>query len=233
LKLKVQKGISEKSACTMKANNTIHSEVIAAHTPVHPSVFTLLMIPFGIMTGYVTVALAYLFAKEGISVEKIAALVAAILLPQIFRFIWAPLIDTTLSLKKWYLIANVVSAFGILATGILPIKESSLPLLTFIVIFSNFTVTFLSMSTSGLMAHDVPEEKKRTSCWFLSGRKFGRSRSGRRGRALAGTATSGRMDGCSDTCLYFFVMLCWALLFAGAEVNNSGISYDQYLSESF
>jgi PAT family beta-lactamase induction signal transducer AmpG len=132
----------------MKSNNTIHSETIAAHSPVHPSVFTLLMLPYGIMSGYVTVTLAFLFAKEGISVEKIAALVAAILLPNILRFIWAPLIDSTLSLKKWYLMANVISAFGILATGILPIKESSLPLLTFIVIFSNFTVTFLSINTN-------------------------------------------------------------------------------------
>ena len=108
----------------MKANNVI-PESIASHTPVHPSVFTLLILPLGMMVGYVTVTLAWLYAKEGISVEKIAALVAAILIPHIFRFIWAPLVDSTLSLKKWYLIANVISAFGILATGILPIKESS------------------------------------------------------------------------------------------------------------
>ncbi len=170
----------------MKATNTIHSEVIAFHTPVHPSVFTLLILPLGIMTGYVTVTLAWLYAKEGISVEKIAALVAAILLPHIFRFIWAPLVDSTLSLKKWYLIANVISAFGILATGILPIKESSLPLLTFIVIFSNFTVTFLSMATEGLMAHDVPEELKgRASGFFQAGNLGGAGLGGGAGLWLA------------------------------------------------
>lgn len=65
----------------MKANNTIHSESVASHTPVHPSVFTFLIIPFGIMSGYVTVTLAYLFSKGGISVDKVAALVAAIFLP--------------------------------------------------------------------------------------------------------------------------------------------------------
>ena len=110
----------------MKANNSNRFETAAQHAPVHPAVFTLLFLPTGIMAGYVTVTLAWLFAKEGISVEKIAALVAAILIPHIFRFIWAPLVDSTLSLKKWYLIANVISAFGILMTGVLPIKESSL-----------------------------------------------------------------------------------------------------------
>jgi PAT family beta-lactamase induction signal transducer AmpG len=127
----------------MKSNNTIHN-------PVHPSVFTLLILPFGIMSGYVTVTLAFLFSKEGISVEKVAALVAAVLLPHIFKFVWAPHVDSTFSFKKWYLIANVASALGILATGILPVKESSLPLLTFVVIFSNFIVQAAMNEKKGL-----------------------------------------------------------------------------------
>ena len=170
----------------MKANNTIHSESVASHTPVHPSVFTLLILPNGIMTGYVSVTLAYLFSKEGISVEKIAALVAAILLPHIFKFIWAPLIDSFLSLKKWYLIANIISAFGILATGILPLKESSLPLLTIIVILSNFMVTFLCMATEGLMAYDVPIELKgRAGGFFQAGNLGGVGLGGGAGLWLA------------------------------------------------
>ena len=157
----------------MERNDIDHSETSESHTPVHPSIFTLLMLPFGIMTGYVTITLAYLFALEGISVEKIAALVGAVLLPNILRFIWAPLLDSTLSLKKWYVIANIVSTFGILATGILPIKESSLPLLTLIVIFSNFTVTFLSQATEGLMAHSVPDELRGRAAGFFQAGNLG------------------------------------------------------------
>ena len=157
----------------MKANYAIPSESVASHTPVHPSVFTLLILPYGIMSGYVTVTLAYLFAKEGISVDKIAALVAGILLPHIFKFIWAPLVDSTLSLKKWYLIANFASALGILATGILPINESSLLPITSIVIFANFAVTFLGMSTQGLMAYDVPEELKGRAGGFWNAGNLG------------------------------------------------------------
>ena len=154
----------------MKSNQPVNHKAISVHIPVHPAIFTLLILPLGIITGYVTVTIAWLYAKEGISVEKIAALVGAILIPNILRFIWAPLVDSTLSLKKWYLIANIISSFGILATGILPIKESSLPLLTFIVIFSNFTITFLSMAIEGLMAHDVPEDLKgRASGFFQAG----------------------------------------------------------------
>ncbi|MCX6225546.1 MAG: MFS transporter [Bacteroidia bacterium] len=144
----------------MRTTKNTQSLSSASHIPVHPAVFTLLILPLGILTGYVSVTLAYLFSKEGISVEKVAAMVAASLLPHIFKFLWAPLVDSMFSLKKWYLIANMVSAFGILATGVLPIQESSLVLLTFILILSNFMITFLCMATEGLMAYDVPEELK-------------------------------------------------------------------------
>ena len=170
----------------MKTNKAIQSQSAGTHTPVHPSVFTLLLLPFGIMSGYVTVTLAYLYSKGGIPLDKVAALVAIIFLPHIFKFIWAPLVDSTLSLKKWYLIANVASALGILATGILPVRESSLPLLTVIVIFANFMVTFLGMSTQGLMAYDVPEELKgRASGYWNAGNLGGAGLGGGAGLWLA------------------------------------------------
>jgi MFS family permease len=204
----------------MKANYTILSESDATHSPVHPSVFTLLMIPVGILIGYVTITLAYLFAQEGISVEKIAALVGAILLPNILRFIWAPLVDSTLSLKKWYLIANLVSAFGILATGILPIKESSLPLLTLIVIFSNFTSTFSSQATEGLMAHDVPDELRgRASGFFQAGNLGGMGLGGGAGLWLAQRLPEEWMV---SAILAFVSLLCGAGLFFLKE-PKSGI----------
>ena len=170
----------------MKTTSTIKSETIASHTPVHPFVFTILILPFGIMFGYVSVTLAFLLSREGVSVEKIAALVAAILLPHILKFIWAPIVDSTLSLKKWFLIGNLVSAMGILATGSLPLKESSLPLLTFIVIISNFMISFLCMATEGLMAYDVPEESKgRAAGYFQTGIMGGMGLGGGAGLWLA------------------------------------------------
>ncbi len=203
----------------MKANNTFIPESAAIHTPVHPSVFTILILPLGIMGGYVTVTLAWLYAKEGISVEKIAALVAAILIPQIFRFIWSPLLDSTLSLKKWYLIANMVSALGILATGIPPIKESSLPHLTFIVIFSNFTVTFLSMATEGLMAHDVPDELKgRAAGFYQAGNLGGAGLGGGAGLWLAQRLPGEWMVG---AILAFTSLLCCAGLYFLKEPKST------------
>jgi hypothetical protein len=140
------------------------------HRQVHPAVFMFLILPFGVMGGYVTVALAYLFSKAGIPVAQVAALVAVGIVPHTWKFAWAPLVDATLSRKKWYAIANVVSAAGILATGIVPVKAASLPLLTIVILVSNFAVTFLGMATDSLMAYATPAELKgRAGGWFQAG----------------------------------------------------------------
>ena len=92
----------------------------------------ILTIPFGVMEGYVSVTIAFLFTKVGIPLVQVAPLMAMTLLPNILKFIWAPLVDTTLTVKTWYIISNIITAIGILLTGILPIKVESLPLMTII-----------------------------------------------------------------------------------------------------
>ncbi|MBK5212826.1 MAG: MFS transporter [Flavobacteriaceae bacterium] len=141
-----------------------------SHKPVHPFLFTILILPMGVSVGFVSVTLGYLLSEAGVSVEKIAALVGATLLPHIFKFIWAPLVDTTLSFKKWYLMASIISSVGIIATGIFPLNASSLPILTLIVLASQFAITFLCMATEGLMAYDVPLALKgRAGGFFQAG----------------------------------------------------------------
>lgn len=153
----------------MKVENTSSEKEIASK-PVHPFLFTILILPMGVSVGFVSVTLGYLLSQAGISVQKIAALVAATLLPHIFKFIWAPLVDTTLSFKKWYLLASIIGSIGIFATGVLPLKESSLAYLTLIILLSQFAITFLCMATEGLMAYDVPLELKgRAGGFFQAG----------------------------------------------------------------
>ena len=78
-----------------------------------------LIVPFGVMGGYLSVAIAYLYARAGMPVEQIAMLVALSLAPHTWKFAWAPIADTTLTRKTWYLITSVLSAAGILAIGVL------------------------------------------------------------------------------------------------------------------
>ena len=162
------------------------TSVVNAHKPVHPFLFTILILPMGVSSGYVSVTLGYLLSQAGVSVDKIAALVAATLLPHIFKFLWAPLVDTTLSFKRWYWMASIISSIGIIATGILPFKASSLPYLTVIVLLCQLAVTFLCMATEGLMAYDVPAALKgRAGGFFQAGNLGGMGFGGGLGLILA------------------------------------------------
>ena len=169
-----------------QADNTISFIRQHSHKPVHPFLLTILILPMGVSIGFVSVTLGYLLSQAGVSVDKIAALIAATLLPHIFKFMWAPLVDTTLSLKKWYWIASIITAIGIIALGILPMKESSLPVLTIIILLSQFAVTFLCMATEGLMVYDVPEGLKgRAGGFFQAGNVGGMGFGGGLGLFLA------------------------------------------------
>ena len=145
----------------------------ASQKHTHPSVFMLLFLPFGVMGGYVSVTMAFLLTKAGIPLVQVAPLVAMALLPNIFKFVWAPLVDTTLTVKKWYIIADVITAIGILALGILPLKVEYLTLMTVVIFLASFANTFVAMSTESLMAHDTPDN--------LKGRAGGSSQAGNLG----------------------------------------------------
>ena len=127
-----------------------------ARKAVHPSLFTLLILPLGVAGGYVQVTLAYLLSEAGVSVEKIAAVVAASVLPHVLKFLWAPLVDTTLTFKKWYWLSGVTSSLVLVAMSLLPLTDANLPLLTLGIYAYHFFISFAGMAAAGLMAYEVP-----------------------------------------------------------------------------
>ena len=66
----------------------------------HPIVFLFLILPFGTISGYLTVAVAYRLSRAGLGVDQIAGLVAVAFIPQTWKFLWAPVVDTTLGRKQ-------------------------------------------------------------------------------------------------------------------------------------
>ncbi|MFN8176768.1 MAG: MFS transporter [bacterium] len=163
---------------------------------VHPWVFMVLILPFGVTGGYVSVAVAYLLAKGGVSIERIAALVALGLLPHTWKFAWAPIADTTLSRKTWYLVAGALTALGTLATGLLPDTSVGLATLSAVYFATNVAVTFLGMSVESLMAYGTSEsEKGRAGGWFQAGNLGGTGIGGGVGLLLAQRLPSPWMAG--------------------------------------
>jgi len=129
-----------------------------------------LIIPFGLVTGFISVTLGYLLGKAGVKAEGVAALVAVSFIPQTWKFLWAPVADLTLTRKNWYALSAVFSGIGLAALGAIPPVGSSLPLMSAVAFGASLATTFLAMSVESLMAYGTPDaERGRAGGWFQAG----------------------------------------------------------------
>jgi len=145
-----------------------------------------LIIPFGLMSGYVTVTLGYLLGHAGVNAQGVAALVAVFFIPQTWKFLWAPVVDLTLTRKRWYALSAALCAVGFIALGVIPSEANSLPLLGAIALGASLATTFLAMSVESLMAYGtVDREKGRAGGWFQAGNLGGTGLGGGAGLWMA------------------------------------------------
>ena len=152
----------------------------------HPVLFLILFLPLGITNGYVVVTLAYLLSQAGIGVAAIAGLAAWSLFPQTWKVLWAPLVDTTLTIKSWYLISAVTTGALMIATAVVPQTNANLVLIEAFVVLFSLTSTFNCMAADSLMAHaTAPEEKGRAGGWSQAGNLGGSGLGGGAGLWLA------------------------------------------------
>lgn len=142
----------------------------------HPAVFLFLFLPFGAIPGYVVVTLAYLLAQAGMSVEAVAGLTALAVLPHTWKVLWAPVVDTTFSARRWYVIAAIASAACLIAMTAIPLHAASSTLLSGLILAASVAGTFIGMATERLMAHTVADDRKgRASGWAQAGNVTGTS----------------------------------------------------------
>lgn len=184
------------------------------HYP-HPIVYLLLILPFGAVNGYLTVALAYSLSQSGMSVANVGFLIALFFIPQTWKFLWAPIVDTTLSHKGWYLIGATLSGVGVIAMAVYSTRASDVPVLSIAVLVASVAVSFLGMSVESLMAHDTPDSQKgRAAGWFQAGNLGGTGLGGGAALWLAQKVSHPWMTGAA---LGICFMLCGVVLWWVAE----------------
>jgi MFS transporter, PAT family, beta-lactamase induction signal transducer AmpG len=136
----------------------------------HPSVYAGLYLPFGAINGYLTVAIAYQLARAGVSAESIGALIALYFMPQTWKFLWAPIVDMTLSSKRWYVIGAILSALGALAMAACSAAPVNLTALTVAAVMASLASTLLGMAVEALIAHSTsPAQQGRAGGWLQAG----------------------------------------------------------------
>lgn len=136
----------------------------------HPAVYALLYYPFGAFSGFITVAMTFLATRHGLEITEGALFTGVSMGLSWLKWTWAPLVDVTLSPKRWYHIATVFSALSVLALAVFPISRENLPLLLGIVAVGTLVNSIVGMAIEAIMGFTTPpEEAGRVGGWFQVG----------------------------------------------------------------
>src|SRR5882762_3367525 len=152
----------------------------------HPFVFFFLVLPYGISSGFVSISLPFILTRAGFSVAIAASIVAIGVSANLWRFLWGPVADLTLTARRWYLLGLGTSAATLLLLALLPLHQSAVAILMAVVFISQVAGTLIVLPVGGLMAHTVAENAKgRAAGWYQAGNLGGTGIGGGAGVWLA------------------------------------------------
>lgn len=140
---------------------------------VHPAVWMVLFLPFGATSGFVSVTIAYIASQQGLGDAAIAGLVAINTLPHTFKFFWAPIPDSTLTRRTWYLLSNIVSTVTLITLGFMPVTPDGTGALRALIFVNSVAITFLGMAVEGLLGHSVSERERGSAAGWLQAGNLG------------------------------------------------------------
>lgn len=145
-----------------------------------------LMLPTGISNGFITVTLPFLLTKNNFPVAVTAGIVALGLSANLWRFLWGPIVDISLSLRKWFWIGLSAGTGSLLLLCFIPFTVKGTVLLSAIVFISQVAATITVLPINGFMANCIAGNKKgKASGWFQAGSLAGTGLGGGVGLWLA------------------------------------------------
>lgn len=201
------------------------ASTVAHATMRAPSLFLPLFAPFGISSGYMSVTLAFLLGRAGLSTLAITTIIAATLWVQTWKVLWAPVIDTVGNPKLWYGLGAIGVGATILAMSVLPATAAEVPVLTLLAVVSSAASTLVSMSSENFLAQCIPASMRgRASGWSQAGNLGGAGVGGGIGLLLAQHVSQPWVSG---AVLAAICVACWACVHfvPAARRTNTAPSY--------
>ena len=105
---------------------------------------------------------------------------------QIWRFLWGPVVDISLSLHKWFWIDMLASVASLLLICFIPLTVKGAALISLIVFVSQVAATIALLPINGFIAKSIRENKKGVaSGWYQAGGLAGTGLGGGAGLWLA------------------------------------------------
>jgi PAT family beta-lactamase induction signal transducer AmpG len=135
-----------------------------------PPIVFFLVLPYGISAGFISVTIPFVLTQAGFSVAAAATIVAAGISANLWRFLWGPVADLTLTLHRWYLIGVTLAAASLLAMSLVPLQPGETARASALVFLVTVAATLVVLPVGGMMAHTVADDcKGRASGWYQAG----------------------------------------------------------------
>src|ERR1700730_9162603 len=151
-----------------------------------PITFFFLVLPYGISSGFVSITLPFVLVRTGFSVALAASIVAIGVSANLWRFLWGPVADLTLTARRWYLLGLSTSKLPLFLLAFIPLHQNAVGILMTVVFVSQVAGTLIVLPVGGLMAHTVAEAAKgRAAGWYQAGNLGGTGIGGGAGVWLA------------------------------------------------
>jgi PAT family beta-lactamase induction signal transducer AmpG len=114
-----------------------------------PFIFFFLVLPHGVSSGFVSITLPFVLTRAGFSVAIAASIVAIGVSANLWRFLWGPIADLTLTARRWYLIRLSAAALTLFLLGLFPLNPDTVGMLMAIVFISQVASTFIVLPVGG------------------------------------------------------------------------------------
>ena len=132
-----------------------------------PWLFGILATPNGLANAIIVILMPYVLRRQGVAVDRIAEIVALASIPNVWYFLYSPVVDLGLRRRTWILlaasVAGVCSALGIL---LIPISLAGVTAMLFI---AGAVGSLISSANGALLTFLHPSVRGRASGWYQAG----------------------------------------------------------------
>jgi len=126
--------------------------------------------PEGIFNGFATILLPFLVTRAGLPAAAAASATAIALLPYVMAALCGPIIDLSLTLRRWYCIALFGSAVMFILITAAPIRRDTIGLLTAAAFCCEIGAVLICVTVAAIIARIVPDSAKgRAGGWYQAG----------------------------------------------------------------
>ena len=142
-------------------NFSYENRTLSSGSPWHLFCLSNLYFAQGLPNGFLFFALNTYYASQGATVAELAKFSSLLLLPWIFKGLFAPLIDSftirRLGRRRFWILSSQIVTIILLLLLILLGPELSISSMGLVVMTVNFSIAFLDLSTDALAADSLDE----------------------------------------------------------------------------